>query len=240
MRIFLAGAAGVIGRRLTRMLVDDGHHVTGTTRSQDRAEAMALTGAVPCLVDVYDADKLREAVVAAQPDVVIHQLTDLPQQPDSAALVLAFEKNARLRMEGTANLVAAAQAAGARRVVAQSVAFLYAPGQRPATEETPFDTTVHGPAEMTLQGILELERLVTQTPDIEGVVLRYGRIYGPGAWVAGPTAKGFVHADAAAQAARLAATRGRPGIYNIADDDGEVSIGKARREFGFDPSFRLS
>ena len=90
-----------------------------------------------------------------------------------------------------------------------------------------------------MRGVATLEALTTGTTGIEGIVLRYAYLYGPGTWYAAPEGRGFVHVDAAAQAALLALTRGDPGTYNIADDDGAVSIDKARRELGFDPTFRL-
>src|SRR3954470_12696484 len=128
MRIFLAGAAGVIGRRLTPLLVLMGHQVTGTTRSAEKAEKIDAMCCQPVVVDVFDADALTAAVIASRPDVVIHQLTDLPSAPGTPGYEGALGRNARLRTEGTRNLMAAAQAAGVERVIAQSIAFVYAPG----------------------------------------------------------------------------------------------------------------
>jgi nucleoside-diphosphate-sugar epimerase len=233
MRIFLAGATGVIGRQLVPLLVRAGHRVTGATRVADKAAALTAAGAEPVVVDVYDAGRLTAAVMAARPDVVIHQLTDLPQTLDPGSMAEALARNARLRIEGTANLMAAARAAKVRRMVAQSIAFVYATGRRPHVETDPLQES-GGPA----GPVATLERLVTTTPGIAGVVLRYGRLYGPGTWAAVPTGPGFVHVDAAAHAALLAVTKG-DGIYNIAEDDADVSIAKARAELGFDPHFRL-
>ncbi len=136
MRIFLAGASGVIGRRLTPLLVAAGHGVTGTTRSAEKAGALRRSGAAPIVVDVFDRNVLRDAVVQARPEVVIHQLTDLPQLL-AARSADTLDRNSRLRTEGTANLVAAAQAAGARRLIAQSIAFVYADGPEPHAESDP-------------------------------------------------------------------------------------------------------
>jgi nucleoside-diphosphate-sugar epimerase len=236
MRIFLAGATGVIGQPLTKLLVAAGHAVVGTTRSAARTEMIARSGATPVVVDVFDAAALREAVVAARPEIVIHQLTDLPDSADPAAIAASLEANARIRVEGTDNLIVAAKAAGARRMIAQSIAFLYAPGREPHLES---DALL--PAEnVSARGVYALEGAVTGTPGIEGIVLRYGRLYGPGTWTAVAMGAGPLHTDAAAQAALLALTRGAPGIYNIAEDDGAVSIEKARRAFGFDPNFRIT
>ena len=232
MKVFLAGATGVVGRRLTVLLRQAGHEVAGTTRSEAKAAALRAIGAVPVLVDAYDADKLKLAVYAVQPDVIIHQLTDLPQAIDPKTLPQALEANARLRIAGTRNLVDAALTNNVPRVIAQSIAFAYAPGQGPLAEEHPID-----PAQT---GVMALERAVTGTHGIDGVVLRYGRFYGPGTWTDQPNGAAPLHVDAAAQAALLALSKGRPGIYNIAEDDGAVSSEKARRELGFDASFRMN
>ncbi|MGD9921963.1 MAG: NAD-dependent epimerase/dehydratase family protein [Pseudorhodoplanes sp.] len=231
MKVFLAGATGVVGRRLTVLLRQAGHEVAGTTRSEAKAAALQAIGAVPVLVDAYDADKLKLAVYAVQPDVIIHQLTDLPQAIDPKTLPAALEANARLRVTGTRNLIDAALTNRVKRVIAQSIAFAYAPGDPPLTEDHPID-----PAQT---GVIALERAVTQTPGIDGIVLRYGRFYGPGTWTETASGAGPLHVDAAAQAALLALTRGKPGIYNLAEDDGAVSSEKAKRELGFDPSFRI-
>ena len=129
MKVFLAGATGVIGRRLVLLLRKAGHDVVGTTRSETKAAALQALGATAAVVDAYDAQKLKLAVYAAQPDVIIHQLTDLPQELDPDRRAAALAANARLRIEGTRNLVDAALASGVRRIIAQSIAFAYAPGQ---------------------------------------------------------------------------------------------------------------
>jgi nucleoside-diphosphate-sugar epimerase len=237
MNIFLAGATGVIGRRLVRLLRDAGHAVTGTTRSKEKAVALETLGARAAVVDVYDARALLKAMAAAYPDVVIHQLTDLPQSLNPSARPAEFEANARIRIEGTANLMAAAEVAGAGRVVAQSIAFAYAPGPGARVETNPLDEG--GSRAGTVRAVIALEDKVLKTPGIVGVVLRYGRLYGPGTWYSAAAGPGALHVDAAAQAALLAVTRGAPGAYNIAEDDGAVAIEKARRELGFDPGFRL-
>ena len=128
MRIFLAGATGVIGRQLVPLLVADGHHLTGSTRSSAKLEKLRAAGAEPVLVDALDAAAMRAALEHARPEVVIHELTALPQRIDPRKIERDFALNDRLRSEGTRHLVEAAQAAGARRVIAQSVAFAYAPG----------------------------------------------------------------------------------------------------------------
>ena len=233
MRIFLAGAAGVIGRRLTPLLVLMGHEVTGTTRSAAKAGQIEASCGRPVVVDVFDAAALTRVMLEARPEIVIHQLTDLPSDPARASG--AAEANARLRIEGTRNLMAAAKVAGARRVIAQSIAFAYAPGPEPHHESDALN--LEGPRRRSAEGVAGLEWAVLHTPPIEGVVLRYGRLYGPGTWTEVPTPPAL-HVDSAAHAALLAVDRGS-GIYNIAEDDGAVAITRARAQLGFDPTIRL-
>lgn len=240
MRIFLAGASGVIGRPLTPLLLAAGHTVTGTTRSAAKAAELKASGVAPIVVDVFDAAALRDAVVGARPDVVMHQLTDLPDVFDPKHLNEVLARNSRLRVEGTSHLVAAAQAAGACRLIAQSIAFAYAAGAEPHDENDPLVSTEGDqPGALTARGVRALEDAVLHARGLEGIVLRYGRLYGPGTWNT-PNARAPLHVDAAAHAALLAIARGSPGVYNIAEDDGAVTIEKARRELGFDPAFRLA
>jgi nucleoside-diphosphate-sugar epimerase len=237
-RIFLAGAGSAIGRRLTPLLLAAGHEVTGSTRSPETARELNATGMHGVVVDVFDAAALRDAVVKSRPEIIIHQLTDLPRVvEDEAQLAASYPRNARIRIEGTRNLIAAAQAASARRFIVQSVAFAYATGAEPHSETDPLNVS-EGPRAVTVRAAADLERQVLSS-EMEAIVLRYGFFYGPGTWHADPIRKPPLHIDAAAQATLLAVTRGQPGIYNIAEEDGTISIAKARAELGFDPGFRL-
>jgi nucleoside-diphosphate-sugar epimerase len=237
MKIFLAGASGAIGRRLVPLLRQAGHEVTGMTRSAEAARRLEAAGVHAVIVDVYDAGALRRAVRMAEPDVVMHQLTDLPRVlGDEEQLAAAYPRNARIRIVGTGNLVTAAKDSSTQRFIVQSVAFAYAPGNEPHTETDPLNL-IDGPRLVTVRAAAEMERLVLES-DIQPVVLRCGLFYGPGTWSEDPAGKPPLHIDAAAHAALLAVTRGE-GIYNIADDEGTVSIDKARKELGFDPAFRL-
>ncbi len=157
MRIFLAGASGVIGARLLPLLVAAGHEVAGMTRSPGKLDGLKALGAEPVLCDVYDADALRAAVVRFRPDAVMHQLTDLPD--DAAEIPELGARNDRMRTEGTRNLLAAAAAAGSERILAQSIAWEQ-PGDRGVTTR-------------------EYESAVL---NVGGVVIRYGRLYGPGTY----------------------------------------------------------
>jgi nucleoside-diphosphate-sugar epimerase len=237
MRVFLAGAGGVIGRRLTPLLVKMGHQVAGTTRSADKAGAIRAMGAEPVVVDVFDAEALKRAVAAAKPDAVIHQLTDLAYGPTSPHYQESLKRNARIRVEGTPNLAAAAKAAGVRRLIAQSIAFIYAQGPGARVETDPM-APAEGAMASTIPAVKALEDAVLAMP--EGIVLRYGYFYGPGTWSPdGPGRRPCVNLDAAAQVAANALTRGEPGLYNIAEDDPTLSSEKAKRLLGFDPDFRL-
>jgi nucleoside-diphosphate-sugar epimerase len=237
-RVFVAGATGAIGRPLVPRLVEAGHEVVGMTRSPERAESLRAAGAEPAVCDALDAEAVRAAVAEARPDVLVHQLTDLPQE---FSVRYRYGQTGPLRGEGTRNLIEAGLAAGARRLVAQSIAFLYRPEGGPVKDEdaptlTPDDARGHF-AE-TIRGTLELERLTTATEGLDGLVLRYGFFYGPGTWYARGTGLAreferrrfpvigdgggvfpFVHVDDAASATVAAVERGAPGIYNVVDDE---------------------
>ena len=239
MKIFLAGAGGAIGRRLTPLLRAAGHAVAGTTRSSEKAAAVAALGADPVIVDVLDRDALTRAIKIAAPQIIMHQLTDLPFAPGTPRYDEGLERNARLRVEGTRNLVDAAKAAGVRRLITQSIAFVYAPVEGMRAETDPLDLSATGARKRTVDGVVALEQATLQLP--EGIVLRYGYLYGPGTWYPNEKrAKPALHVDAAAQAALLAVSKGTHGIYNIGEDDGVISSEKAKRELGFDAGFRVS
>jgi nucleoside-diphosphate-sugar epimerase len=235
LRIFIAGATGALGRRLVPRLVERGHHVTGTTRSNpDRVRDL---GAEPAVVDPLDAAALRDAVVAARPDVVVHQLTALAGLSLGRNFDKAFEMTNRLRTEGTDNLLAAARAAGAERLVWQSYAgWPYAREAEPVkTEQDRLDPSPPADARETLAAIRHLEAAVLRAG---GIVLRYGGFYGPGTSLdedgehvellrkrkvpvggSGAGVWSLVHIDDAADATVAAIERGAPGIYNVVDDD---------------------
>jgi nucleoside-diphosphate-sugar epimerase len=238
-RVLIAGASGVVGRRLAPLLLQRGHEVFGTTRAPARAAELERIGVRALVLDAFDAPGVTRAVGALRPSVVIHQLTDLSGGFAADRVGETLTRNARLRSEGTRNLVAAARAAGVRRLVAQSIAWVYAPGREPHDEDDPLDLAAVGDRAVTAQGVVALERAVMGAVPVEGVVLRYGWFYGPGA-SARPAGRPGLHVDAAAQAAALAVERGAPGAYNVAEPDGPVSIEKARRALGWDPTFRAA
>jgi uncharacterized protein YbjT (DUF2867 family) len=192
-RVFLAGASGVIGARIVPLLISAGHQVAAMTRSPEKAEALRALGAEPVVCDVFAADALLEAVMRFKPYVVMHQLTDLPD--DEGRISEFGPANARIRREGTRNLIAAAQAAGAARFLAQSVAWPI-PGDGGAAVDY-------------------LERAVLE---IDGVVLRYGRFYGPGTFFEKrepPPPR--VHVDDAAARSVAALSRADTGIVSIVE-----------------------
>lgn len=237
-RIFLAGGSGAIGRRLIPQLVAAGHQVAATTRRAEKAEELRAIGASPVVIDVFDAGDLLAAVAEVKPEVVIHQLTDLPAGLDPNKMGEAIIGNARVRDEGTRNLVEAAASAGARRLIAQSIAWAYAPGPEPHAETDPLDSGAEGGRGISVGGVIALERQVLEEP-MTGIVLRYGHLYGPGTG-ADAAADPALHVDAAAYAVLLAVERGAPGAFNIAEPNGHAATDKAVSELGWRPDFRLA
>jgi nucleoside-diphosphate-sugar epimerase len=239
MRVFVAGATGAIGRPLVERLVAAGHEVTGITRSESRAELIRAAGATGAVCDALDAEALRAAVAGAGPEVVVHELTALPErlQPRSKAI---YDATNRLRGEGTRNLLEASREAGVRRFVCQSIAFAYAHGPEPEVkdEDAPLALDAPPPFGEGVRVTQEMERSVVEADWLEGVVLRYGWFYGPGTYYGedGSTTadvrkrrfpvigKGeglfsFIHVDDAAAATVAAVEGGPPGVYNVVDDD---------------------
>ncbi|TWB09547.1 nucleoside-diphosphate-sugar epimerase [Rhizobium sp. ERR 1071] len=238
--IFLAGATGAIGKRLVPQLRAAGYDVFGTTRSADKARDLQAVGVRPVVVDVFDADGLKRAVVAAKPDVIIHQLTDLPPAVDPSRGAEFAARNARIRREGTANLMQAAIAAGVGRVVAQSIAWAYAAGKEPYDESAPLDLAAPEPRSISVSGVVALETAVLGGPTaVTGIVLRYGHLYGPATGADAPDATLAVHVDAAARAALLAIDAGTHGIYNVAEPGPKITSAKAVRELGWTSEFRI-
>ncbi len=240
MRIFVAGATGALGRRLVPLLVEGGHQVTGMTRTAGKAAGLRAAGADPVVADALDRDAVLRAVVAARPEVVVHQLTALAGMTSFRNFDREFALTNRLRTEGTDHLLEAARAVGARRFVAQSfTGWPFARVGGPVkTEDDPLDPDPPAQLRPTLDAIRRLEAAVLGAEGIEGLVLRYGGFYGPGTSAgeggylledlrrgrvpivgAGTGVWSFIHIDDAAAAAAAAVERGAPGIYQIVDDD---------------------
>ena len=239
MRVFVAGATGVMGRQLLPLLVQAGHKVTGMTRSEDRAASIRQVGAAPVVCDVFEREEIVDAVRAARPDVVIHQLTSIPKRLDLRKAAEQLAPTNRLRSEGTSILIEAAGRAGARRFIAQSIAFAYDPaGDSLATEEDPLHRIVPPQFADILGAVQTLERTVLGANALEGVVLRYGYFYGPGTIYArdgsfaqdvsrrrmplvghGGGVFSFIHINDAARATVAALGESDAGVYNIVDDD---------------------
>ena len=236
-RIFLAGASGAIGRRLAPLLLANGWHVIGSTRSGSKVPQLKTIGVEPVVVDVFDAASLQQLLAETQPEIVIHQLTDLPYALEESQMTAALVRNARLRDEGTRNLIAAAMHSGAKRLIAQSISFIYEDGPIPHQESDPLLPVTHPVYGETVQGVMSLEHQVMEAP-LDGIVLRYGLLYGPGTGFDHAIAPGSVHVDAAAKAAELAVTRGQRGIYNVAETDGTTSSDKAIESFGWNAGWR--
>ncbi len=238
MRVFVAGGTGVIGRRLVPQLVAAGHDVTATTRRPEKVELLRALGATPAVLDALDERAVMTAVCSAAPDVVMNQLTELPQRYEPRKLGPYLEASARLRVDGTRHLLAGARAVGATRFVYQSIAFMYAlTGAWIVDEDAPIAVDAPDPFGASVRGTLEGERLTLEAGEVEGVVLRYGQLYGPGTYFAhdgyfahlarkrqvpivggGTGMFSFLHVDDAASAAVCAMPRGR-GVYNVVDDE---------------------
>jgi nucleoside-diphosphate-sugar epimerase len=227
MRVFVAGATGAIGRPLIPRLLEAGHEVTALARTPEKARVLEEQGVETALADAFDPEGVREAVVTARPEVLIHQLTALPHRLNPRKYAEATEPTSRLREQTAPYFLAAAREAGVRR------SFMVAPQGPPVVDETaPLSDDPITKATATM------ERYVTSAEALEGVVLRYGFLYGPGTWYApdgfmaelarkrqlaiigsGEGRSSFIHVDDAAAATVLALDHGKPGIYNITDDE---------------------
>jgi nucleoside-diphosphate-sugar epimerase len=245
MNVFVAGATGAIGRQLVPQLVERGHEVTGMTRSEARQRLVRELGGRPVVADALDPDAVARAVAAAEPEVIVHQLTALSgpmrlrdaRHPERSSAVVMTN---RLRTEATDHLLAAGRAVGTRRFVAQSIAAFRFTGGLVQTEADPVDPDPPAALRVGQQAILHLEPAVTTIEWGEGVVLRYGAFYGPGtsislapdAQIAAPIRRrrfpivgggggvwSFIHVEDAAAATVAALEHGQSGIYNVVDDD---------------------
>jgi 2-alkyl-3-oxoalkanoate reductase len=237
MKIFVAGGTGAIGRPLIAKLIAKGYAVVALTRSPGKAQALVKQGIEPAIADVFDADAVKTVVRRAQPEVVIEQLTALPKTYTRESMNAAAALNTRIRLEGGANVLAAAQAAGVRRYLRQSVAFYAIPGPGLANEDTPLAFDASPAIAAGARELTELEHGLLGTNNIEGIALRYGFFYGPGTWFNpdGDVARqvrqqqfpiigngegvwSWLHIEDAALATIAAAEQGNPGIYLIAND----------------------
>jgi nucleoside-diphosphate-sugar epimerase len=245
MKVFVAGASGALGMQLVPQLIADGHQVVAMTRTASKQGGLRAFGARPVVADALDADAVAGVVGDAEPEVIVHQLTALsgPVRPmDMRRPDRVFAMTNRLRTEGTDHLLAAGRAVGARRFVAQSFgAWRWARTGGPVlSEDDPVDPVPPEPLRTVLAAILYLERAVTAIEWGEGLALRYGSFYGPGTAISlAPDAvmaaairkrrfplvgdaggvSSHVHIEDAAAATVAAVEHGRPGIYNIVDDD---------------------
>jgi nucleoside-diphosphate-sugar epimerase len=242
MKVFVAGATGVLGRALVPRLVARGHDVVGMTRSASKQDLVRSLGATPAVADALDPGAVSRAVASAEPEVIVHQLTALSGDFDMRHIDRFFETTNRLRTEGTDHLLAAGRSVGARRFVAQSFAGWPAArtGGPVKDEDAPLDPDPPKQLRGMLDAIRHLEEAVTGADRLEGVVLRYGGFYGPGTSLSADPAAAhavavrkrrfpvvgdgggiwsFVHVDDAADATAVAVERGRRGIWNVVDDD---------------------
>jgi len=237
MRVLVAGASGAIGRFLIPQLLEAGHEVVGLTRRQAKADALTALGARGVVVDALDREAVRRAVLDAAPEVVVDELTSLPQDYDLRDPHL-YDANDEIRSKGTPALHDAAREAGTRRYVVQSIAFLYAPeGDWVKTEDARTWLDAPAPFGRSVKVLDDNEQRIVGDPGVEGVALRYGFLYGPGTYYApdgsiaqqvrkrrfpivgkGEGRSSYVHLRDAASATVAALDRGR-GVYNIVDDE---------------------
>lgn len=238
MRVLVAGASGAIGRQLVPRLVKSGHEVHAMTSTPGKQDELRELGAVPLVADALDAHQVAAAVSAAEPEVVVHQLTAI-KTVDMKHFDRAFALTNRLRTEGTDNLLSAAQTVGVRRFVAQSYFAVYERTGGPVkTEEDPRDAAAPREMRESWGALRHLEDAVLGAGWTEGIVLRYGGFYGPRTSLAtggeqvemvrgrkyplvgdGAGVWSFIHVADAADATVAAVEKGRPGIYNIVDDE---------------------
>jgi nucleoside-diphosphate-sugar epimerase len=226
--VFVAGASGVIGRVLLPLLVKAGYNVYGATRHAEKLGAIEASGAIGVVLDVYDADSLT-VLNDIKPWAVVHQLTDLPTGLSPERMAQAVVNNARIRDEGTRNLVRAACAANISVMVAQSIAWAYQPGDMPYVETQPLDVHAQGSRCISVCGVAALEQHVLGAQSMRGTVLRYGQLYGPYTGTDAPAGASPVHVEAAARAVVLALQASEGGIFNITEDGPTVSSEKAKR-----------
>jgi 2-alkyl-3-oxoalkanoate reductase len=236
MKIFVAGATGAVGRPLVAELIARGHEVVALTRSAEKARALG-EGVEPVIVDAFDAEAIKNALRRTQPEVVIEELTSLPKTYTRESMTAAAAHNKRIRLEGGANVLAAAQAAGVRRYLRQSIGTWAVPGRGLADESTPLALDASPAVAGDARVITELEHRLLGILDVEGIVLRYGFFYGPGTWFhpdgdvarqvrqqqfpiigEGEGVWSWLHIEDATIATVSAAERGNPGIYLVAND----------------------
>ncbi len=263
MRVFVAGATGAIGKPLVPMLLAGGHEVVAMTRSAEKADRLRTIGATPVVADGLERRAVVDAVVDAKPDVVIHQLTALTGFRDLKHWDREWEQTNRLRTQGTDHLLEGARSAGARRFLAQSYAgWPYARTGGPVkSEEDPFDPDPPERMRRTLDAIRYLEDRVLGDADLEGTVLRYGSLYGPGTSLArdgdifemvrrrrfplvggGAGMWSFIHVEDAASATLACVEPGTTGVYNVVDDEPapvSVWLPELARAIGAKPPMRL-
>jgi nucleoside-diphosphate-sugar epimerase len=235
MRVFLAGGTGAIGKRLVPQLVARGHQVTATTSTPAKVGLLRELGADPVVVDGLDAAAVGEAVAHAEPDAIVHQMTALAGTPDLKHFDTWFARTNELRTAGTRHLLAAAEAVGAKRMVVQSYTGWnnVREGGPVKTEDDPLDPAPAQVQTESLRAIRFLEQAVTEAP-LEGIALRYGSLYGPGASEAlvelvrkrklpvigdGAGVWSWLHVDDAASATVAALERGGRGVFNVVDDE---------------------
>ncbi|MGE7913566.1 NAD-dependent epimerase/dehydratase family protein [Lysinibacillus xylanilyticus] len=224
MKIFVTGATGVIGRGVIAALIEKGYIVGGMTTSASKVEVLQALGATAYVGNILEKERIETILEDFQPNIIIHQITSLQHG--------SIEDNAKVRAIGTRHLVEAVKKMNIQRLIAQSIAWAYEPGDTIASEETSLDTNAVGKRKFTIDGIVALENAVQEIHN--SVVLRYGSLYGPCTWygsnglmaqqflngemVMNDGVTSFIHIEDAVKAT-LEAIEWESGIYNIVDDE---------------------
>ena len=234
--IFVAGATGAVGFKLCLILKQNNYQVYGTTRSMDKAPFLEAIGVHPVIVDVFNKNQLIHEIQIISPDIIIHQLTDLPYALNPKDMQEARSRNAKIREIGTAHLLEAARSISCKKFIAQSIAFAHEPLAPKIDEESPL--AINSDNEILKNNALSIANMESQIRDsqLKHVILRYGKLYGPATGCV-KAQSGSIHVDVAAHATLLAIEKGF-GTYLLVEEDQSYSYLKAKNELNLDTLYR--
>ncbi|MDV2468283.1 NAD-dependent epimerase/dehydratase family protein [Acinetobacter chinensis] len=234
--IFVAGATGAVGFKLCLILKQHDYQVYGTTRSINKACFLEAIGVVPVIVDVFNKNHLINEIQTISPQIIIHQLTDLPYGLNPEHMQEARKRNAKIRETGTAHLIEAAQSISCQKFIAQSITFAHEPSASKINEDSPLAISSDNEIiKNNALNISDMESRIRQS-QLNHVILRYAKLYGP-ATGCNKASEGSIHVDVAAHAAYLAINNGS-GTYLIVEEDQTYSSEKAKNELNLDTFYR--